>query len=153
MNGAMCTIFIVDDNRGTRMALSRLLEAAGYQVRSFDSAESFLKVQDATTPGCLVLDVCMPGLSGLELQRLLIGSPNARPVIFLTGTDDIQQSVLAMKQGAIDFLTKPIDDRRLFAAVEQALRRDGEQRSERAVLNRIQQCLDTLTPRERVVME
>ena len=153
MNGAMCTIFIVDDNRGTRMALSRLLEAGGYQVRSFDSAESFLKVQDATTPGCLVLDVCMPGLSGLELQRLLVGSPNARPVIFLTGTDDIQQSVLAMKQGAIDFLTKPIDDRRLFAAVEQALRRDGEQRSERAVLNRIQQCLDTLTPRERVVME
>lgn len=75
MNGAMSTIFVVDDDHGTRMALSSLLTAAGYQTRSFESAESFLKEQDATTPGCLLLDVCMPGLSGLELQRLLIGSP------------------------------------------------------------------------------
>ncbi len=109
--------------------------------------------QDATTPGCLLLDVCMPGLGGLELQRLLVGSPNARPIIFLSGTDDIRESVLAMKQGAIDFLMKPIDDVRLIAAVEQALRRDGAQRAERAVLKKIQQCADTLTPRERQVME
>src|SRR5271165_5282128 len=131
MNGAMGTIFVVDDDHGARMALSSLLTAAGYQIRSFESAESFLKEQDATTPGCLLLDVCMPGLSGLELQRLLIGSPIARSIIFLSGTVDIQDSVLAMKQGAVDFLTKPIDDMRLFAAVEQALRRDCEQRSER----------------------
>ena len=153
MNCATRTIFIVDDDHGIRTALSHLLEAAGYQIRSFESAESFLKEQNETTPGCLLLDVCMPGLSGLELQRLLVGSPDARPIIFLTGTDDIEDSVLAMKQGAIDFLTKPIDDMRLFAAVERALRRDGEQRSERVVLKRICQCLDTLTPRERQVME
>jgi FixJ family two-component response regulator len=153
MNSAMRTIFVVDDDYGTRMSLSRLLEAAGYQVRSFESAESFLKEQDATTPGCLLLDIRMPGLSGLELQRLLAGSPNAHPIIFLTGTKDIQESVLAMKQGAIDFLTKPIDDMRLFAAVEHALRLDDELRTERAVLTKIQQCVDTLTPRERLVME
>jgi FixJ family two-component response regulator len=95
----------------------------------------------------------MPGLGGLELQRLLVGSPDARPIIFLSGTGDIQVSVLAMKQGAIDFLTKPIDTMRLLAAVEQALRCDGDQRRERAALKKIQQCVDTLTPRERQVME
>ena len=153
MNGAMCTIFIVDDDHGTRMALSHLLEAAGYQVRSFESAESFLKDQDPTTPGCLLLDVCMPGMGGIELQRLLMGSPSARSIIFLSGTADVQHSVQAMKQGAIDFLTKPIDDIRLFAAVEQALRRDCEQRSEREAIEKIQRCFDTLTPRERLVTE
>jgi two-component system, LuxR family, response regulator FixJ len=149
----MSTIFIVDDDDGIRMALTCLMEAASYQVRSFESAESFLKGQDTTTPCCLLLDICMPGLSGLELQRLLADLPDARPIIFLSGTDDIQESVLAMKQGAVDFLTKPIDEMRLFAAVEHALRRDGEQRSERADLKRLRRCVDTLTPRERVVME
>lgn len=153
MNGEMRTIFIVDDDHSIRTALSHLLQASGYQVHSFESAESFLKEQDATIPGCLLLDVCMPGLSGLELQRLLVGSPTARPIVFLTGTDDIQDSVLAMKQGAVDFLTKPIDDIRLLTAVEQALRRDREQRCEYAVLKKIQQRVDALTPRERVVME
>ena len=153
MNGAMGTIFIVDDDHGTRMALSHLLEAAGYQVRSFESAECFLKDKDRTTPGCLLLDVRMPGMSGIELQRLLIGSPDARSIIFLSATVDVRHSVLAMKQGAIDFLTKPIDDERLFAAVEQALRRDREQRSEREAVEKIQRCFDTLTPRERLVTE
>jgi FixJ family two-component response regulator len=153
MNREMTTIFIVDDDHGIRMALLCLLEAARYQVRSFESAESFLKEQDTTTPGCILLDICMPGLSGLELQCLLVSSPIARPIIFLTGTEDIRNSVLAMKQGAVDFLTKPIDAKRLFAAVEQALRRDEKQRRERAVLKEIQQRVDALTPRERVVME
>jgi FixJ family two-component response regulator len=153
MNLEMNTIFIVDDDHGTRMALSLLLEAAGYQIRAFESAESFLNEHDTTTPGCLLLDICMPGLSGLELQRLLVGSPNARPIIFLSGTDEIRDSVMAMKQGAVDFLTKPVDDMRLLAAVEQALRRDCEQRRECALLNEIRQCVATLTPRERVVME
>lgn len=153
MIGSMCTIFIVDDDHGTRMALSHLLEAAGYQVRTFESAESFLKAQDPTTPGCLLLDVCMPGMSGIELQRLLMGSPDARSIIFFSGTADVRHSVLAMKQGAIDFLTKPIDDVRLFAAIEQALRRGCEQRSERQAIEKIQQCFDTLTPRERLVTE
>lgn len=153
MRGATGTIFIVDDDEGTRMGLSRLLMAAGYRIRLFESAESFLKEQDVTTPGCLLLDVCLPGLSGLELQRLLTRSPDTRPIIFLTGMNDVQDGVLAMKQGAVDFLTKPIDSLCLFAAVERALQRDCEQRCERAVLEGIQRRVDTLTPRERVVME
>jgi FixJ family two-component response regulator len=149
----MSTIFVVDDEYVARMALSRLLAAASYEVRSFESAESFLKEQDSTTPGCLLLDVCMPGLSGLELQHLLGGSHNARPIIFLTGTDDIQHCVLAMKQGAVDFLTKPIDDMRLFAAVEQALRLDRSARAEREMRRLIEKRVKTLTPRERQVMD
>jgi two-component system, LuxR family, response regulator FixJ len=153
MEGAARTVFIVDDSRPMRTALSHLLGAAGYQVRTFESAERFLKEQDADAPGCLVLDVCLPGLSGLDLQRLLGEMPSALPIVFLSGTSDIQISVHAMKAGAVDFLTKPIEDQRLFAAVEQALRRDAEQRRDRAIRNMIQQRMKDLTPRERQVME
>ena len=152
MSGASQTVFIVDDSREVRVGLSRLLSAAGYQVRAFDSAGNFLKDQDADAPGCLLLDVCMPGVSGLELQRSLAGSQSPRPIVFLTGRGDIQTSVNAMKDGAVDFLTKPVDDARLFAAVEQALKRDAEQRLEQAIRNTIQQRLMLLTPREREVM-
>ena len=153
MEGVVGTVFIVDDAREVRMGLSRVLGAAGYPVRSFESAGLFLDQQDDETPGCLLLDVCMPGLSGLELQRALAGSPNARPIVFLTGKGDIEISVHAMKAGAVDFLTKPIDHERLLAAVEEALRRDAEQRLVRALRSRIQQRLEKLTPRERDVME
>jgi FixJ family two-component response regulator len=152
MNGPSHTVFIVDDAREVRAALSRLLAAAGYQVRAFDSAASFLKEQDADAPGCLLLDVCMPDLSGIELQHCLVGSREARPIVFLSGNSDVQTSVSAMKQGAVDFLTKPVDDVQLFAAVDQALQRDAEQRLERAVLETIRRRLDTLTPRERQVL-
>jgi FixJ family two-component response regulator len=152
MNDTARTVYIVDDTREVRTALSRLLGAAGYQVRSFESAERFLAEHDAEAPGCLLLDVCMPGLSGLQLQRVLTGSPGARPIVFLTGKGDIQSSVHAMKEGAVDFLTKPIDDKQLFAAVEQALRRDAEQRLEVAIRSTIQKRHETLTPRERQVM-
>ena len=153
MDGAARTVFIVDDTRQVRMALSRLLAAAGYRVRTFESAERFLREQDAEAPGCLLLDVCLPGLSGLDLQRLLVEMPCARPIVFLSGRSDIQTSVHAMKAGAVDFLTKPIDDERLVAAVEQALRRDAEQRRDHAIRNMIQQRIKELTPREREVME
>lgn len=152
MNDTTRTVYIVDDTREVRTALSRLLGAAGYQVRSFESAERFLAEHDVDAPGCLLLDVCMPGLSGLQLQRVLTGSPAARPIVFLTGKGDIQSSVHAMKEGAVDFLTKPIDDKQLFAAVEQALRRDAEQRLEVAIRSTIQKRHETLTPRERQVM-
>jgi FixJ family two-component response regulator len=152
MNGSSHTVFIVDDAREVRAGLSRLLAAAGYQVRAFESAASFLEEQDAEVPGCLLLDVCMPGLSGLELQRSLLGSREARPIVFLTGRGDVQTSVNAMKEGAVDFLTKPVDDVQLFAAVDQALQRDADQRLERAVVESIQQRLNLLTPRERQVM-
>jgi FixJ family two-component response regulator len=152
MNGITNTVFIVDDAREVRMGLSRLLSAKGYQVRAFESAGTFLREHDAEAPGCLLLDVCMPGVSGIELQQSLADSPFPRPIVFLTGRGDIQTSVHAMKEGAVDFLTKPVDDTRLFAAVEQALRRDAEQRLERTVRNTIQQRLLLLTPRERQVM-
>ncbi len=152
MTGITNTVFIVDDAREVRVGLSRLLSAAGYQVRAFESAGSFLREHDEEAPGCLLLDVCMPGLSGIELQHSLARSPFSRPIVFLTGRGDIQTSVHAMKEGAVDFLTKPVDDSRLFAAVEQALRRDAEQRLERAIRNTIQQRLLLLTPRERQVM-
>lgn len=152
MSREVPTVFLVDDAEEVRSAVSRLLAAAGYQIRLFDSARRFLDEQDAGAPGCLLLDVCMPDLSGIELQRALKGSPHARPIIFLTGMGDIQTSVTAMKAGAVDFLTKPIDAQRLFAAVEQALQLDAEQRLERAFRNEVAQRLIVLTPRERQVM-
>jgi FixJ family two-component response regulator len=153
MNAQSHTVFIVDDAREVRAGLSRLLGAAGYQVRAFDSAASFLKGQDAEVPGCLLLDVCMPGCSGIELQDSLLGSRQARPIVFLTGSGDVRTGVSAMKQGAVDFLTKPVDQVLLFAAVNQALQRDTKQRLERALVDSIQQRLDMLTPRERQVLD
>ena len=142
MDSAMRTVFIVDDARQVRKALSRLLAAADFtRCAHLNLRNTFLREQDTETPGCLVLDVCMPGLSGLDLQRLLVEMSCARPIVFLSGKSDIQTSVHAMKAGAVDFLTKPIDDGRLVAAVEQALRRDAEQRRDRAIGNTIQQRL------------
>jgi FixJ family two-component response regulator len=147
------TVFIVEDAQEVRVALSRMLTVAGYEVRCFESAERFLNEQDVESPGCLLLDVCLPGLSGIELQHQLVDSQRARPIIFVTGTADIQISVQAMKEGAIDFLTKPIDTERLFAAVEQAFRHDREQRAERAIRRAIAKRLQALTARERQVLE
>ena len=152
MNVTAQTVFIVDDSREVRVGLSRLLTAAGYRVRAFESAEDFLAEQDAEDAGCLLLDVCMPNLSGLELQRALTCSRSARPIVFLSGMGDVQTGVEAMKEGAVDFLTKPVDGVKLFAAVEQALRRDQELRLEGSIRNTIQQRLEILTPRELQVM-
>src|ERR1700744_3608209 len=98
MNGVAPTVFIVDDADEVRRSLARILTAAGYEVGSFESAEGFLGYHDPDAPGCLLLDICMPGLSGLELQRALAGSANMRPIVFLTGMSDIQSSVNAMKE-------------------------------------------------------
>jgi RNA polymerase sigma factor (sigma-70 family) len=152
MHGAAQTVFIVDDAPEVRKSLSRVLGAAGYQVRSFESAEGFLAEHHDDAHGCLLLDVCMPGLSGIDLQHALVASPNALPIVFLTGMGDIQTSVDAMKDGAVDFLTKPIDNVRLFAAVDQALQRDEEQRVQAEIRRLIHDRLETLTPRERQVM-
>src|SRR5271166_4137416 len=138
MNGEASTVFIVDDAAEVRTALTRLLEVAGYEVRGFESAERFLEEQDCGVPGCLVLDIGMPGMSGIDLQRALLGSAQARPIIFLTGQGDIQTSVQAMKMGAVDFLTKPIDDVHLLSAVDQGIRLDVAARRERAVCQSIQ---------------
>jgi FixJ family two-component response regulator len=152
MSGIAPTVYIVDDVREVRMALSRLLDASGYQVSAFESAERFLLEQDAEAPGCLLLDVCMPGLSGIELQRTLAGSRCERPIVFLSGKGDVHVGVHAMKEGAVDFLTKPIDHARLVAAVEQAIKRDAEQRRGRDIRRMIRDRLEKLTPREHQVM-
>jgi FixJ family two-component response regulator len=146
------TVFIVDDVPEVRVALSRMLRAAGYAVRALESASLFLAEQVGNASGCLLLDLCMPGMNGLELQRALLGSSRALPIVFLTGGGDIDTGVRAMKAGAVDFLTKPIDSRRLIAAVEQALLCDTKQRLARSLHGVIQHRADTLTPREREVM-
>jgi FixJ family two-component response regulator len=153
MNSASGTVFIVDDNLEVRSSLGRVLSVAGYRTRAFESAEGFLQEQDSAEPGCLLLDIYLPGLSGIDLQRTLVGSPCARPIVFLTGMADIKTSVTAMKAGAIDFLTKPIDSEKLFSAVNEGLRRDAEQRGARAIRSAIESRLSTLTPREREVLK
>jgi FixJ family two-component response regulator len=152
VQNAAPTVFIVDDAPEVRRSLSRVISAAGYEVCAFESAEEFLAEHHGDVPGCLLLDICLPGLSGIELQHALIGSPNALPIIFLTGMGDVETSVGAMKKGAVDFLVKPIDSMRLFAAVELALRRDEEQRQQAAILRVICQRRGSLTPREGEVM-
>jgi FixJ family two-component response regulator len=150
------TVFIVDDAPEVRRGLSRVLGAAGYQVRPFESAECFLEVLDAgdrDSPGCLLLDIFMSGMSGLDLQRALADSGRSRPIVFLTGYGNIEMGVHAMKAGAVDFLTKPIDSVRLIAAVDEAMRLDAAERDERALRNLIRKRLATLTFREREVME
>lgn len=147
------TVFVIDDAPAVRRALSNLLVAAGYRVLAFESAEHFLAEQDVEVPGCLLLDLCLPGLGGIELQRLITAMPCPRPIVFLTGRSDIQTGVYAMKAGAVDFLTKPIDAKRLVAAIDRALRCDEECRSKYAIRRSIQCRFDTLTVRERHVMD
>src|SRR5262245_50013378 len=114
---SMITVFLVDDDAGVLKGLSRLLHARGYDVRSFTSPEEFLAQHDAGVPGCAVFDVSMPGLDGLELQAAVTADGVQRPIIFLTGKGDVPTSVRAMKAGAIDFLTKPVDESDLLAAI------------------------------------
>jgi len=147
------TVFVVDDAEETRAELTRLLGAAGYHVRAFESAERFFEEHDSEAPGCLLLENCMPDMSGLEAQRLLNRSEFTRPIIFLTGHGDIQTSVQAMKQGAVDFLTKPIEEVRLLAAIDQAVQLDLAARHKRAICLDIEQRLRTLTPRQREIMD
>jgi FixJ family two-component response regulator len=146
------TIYLVDDDAGVLKALSRLLRSRGYEVRPYSSPQVFLQEHDPGAPGCAVLDVSMPGLDGLEIQRALTTTTGyQRPVVFVTGKGDIPTSVRAMKAGAIDFLTKPINDSDLFEAVARAEARDSESRRFHSELRSIQAKVGTLTPREREV--
>ena len=146
------TVHLVDDDPGVLKALSRLLRAKGYEVKPYSSPQVFLEEHDVTVPGCAVLDVSMPGLDGLELQRALTASAGShRPVVFITGKGDIPTSVRAMKAGALDFLTKPINDKDLLEAVSRAEVRDAATRANHSELESIQTRIATLTPREREV--
>ncbi|HTM07855.1 MAG TPA: response regulator transcription factor [Verrucomicrobiae bacterium] len=147
------TVFLVDDDASVRKALTRLLRSAGYDVKAFASAREFLDNAQDEGPACLVLDIRMPGLSGIDLQRELQTANAILPIIFITGHGDIPTSVKAMKAGAVDFLPKPVKDHDLLTAIEQALARSARQRAERADLEDIQSRIDSLTPRERQVLE
>jgi FixJ family two-component response regulator len=146
------TVFLVDDDAGVVKALSRLLRAKGYNVRSFASAEEFLKRHDMTVAGCAVFDVSMPGLDGLALQQVFTADGKQRPVIFLTGKGDIQKSVRAMKAGAVDFLTKPVRDKDLLDAIARAMAEDARKRQTRTEVAAIEAKIATLTTREREVL-
>jgi FixJ family two-component response regulator len=152
MTDAAFIVFLVDDDAGVLKALSRLLRARGYEVEAFTSPQEFLAGHDASIPGCAVFDVSMPGLDGLQLQQALTAGGSQRPVIFLTGKGDIPTSVRAMKAGAIDFLTKPVDDADLLAAIARAETEDATTRHAGAELDSINARFAVLTPREREVM-
>ncbi len=148
------TVFLVDDDASVRRALARLIKSADHQVQTFSSAREFLDsgLQNKGAPACLVLDVRLPGLSGLDLQQELLARNLNLPIIFITGHGDIPMSVKAMKAGAVDFLPKPIKDTDLLRSVEQAIARATREQAERYELEDIHSRVQTLTPREREVM-
>jgi len=148
----MTTIVVVDDDPAVRKALSRVLREEGLNVETFESAEAFVARPDRRAPACLVLDVTMPGLDGLELQRRLTEEGQAFPIVFLTGHGDIPMSVQAIKAGAADFLTKPVNSDRLISAVRAALEQGSSARQSRAEIAAFEQRLATLTSREREVL-
>jgi FixJ family two-component response regulator len=143
---------LVDDDPSVLRALTRLFAAAGLEPRAFPSPAAFLAAHDPTTPGCLVLDIALPGLDGLELQQALAASDCARPIVFITGRGDIPMSVRAMRSGAVDFLTKPVKDTELLAAVRRAIEMDRRARAARLELDALRRRLASLTPREREVL-
>lgn len=145
-------VFVVDDDASMREALSRLLNAVGLRAKTFGSAQEFLQSELPDVPGCAVLDVRLPGLSGLDLQREMVERGIHVPVVFITGHGDIPMSVQAMKAGALEFLTKPFRDQDLIDAVRSGIHRDRKARVERAELAQLRDSLAHLTKREREVM-
>jgi FixJ family two-component response regulator len=146
-------VFVVDDDPSIRDALTSLIRSVGLRVETFESARAFLTRQPPDAPGCLVLDVRLPGLSGLDLQRELAAAQITMPIIFITGHGDIPMTVQAMKAGAVEFLTKPFRDQELLDAIAQAIGRDRVERQQRADLAALRQRYMLLTPREREVMQ
>ena len=145
-------VFVVDDDPSVRSSLKFLLSTVGLHVESFESADTFLRKNPPDAPSCLVLDVRLPGLSGLDFQRELAARKISIPIVFLTGHGDIPMSVRAMKAGAVEFLTKPFRDQDLLDAVRIALERDRARREEEKEVMILQQRFDTLTSREREVI-
>jgi FixJ family two-component response regulator len=146
------TVFVVDDDVTVLRALSRLLRSADYEVRAFESAQEFLAQHHPATPGCVISDIAMPVIDGLQLQSALSETGVLRPIIFLTGRGDIPMTVRAIQAGAVDFLTKPVNDTDLFDAIDRARAYDDATRGERQQLASIEEGLNRLTPRERQVL-
>jgi FixJ family two-component response regulator len=145
-------IFVVDDDPSMRKAVDRFLRSVGLDVQTFESTEQFQQSEKPDAPACLVLDIRMPGKSGLDFQRELAEADSQIPIIFITGHGDIPMSVHAMKAGAIEFLTKPFRDQDLLAAIEVGIKKDRERRRGAAILSTLQARFAVLAPREREVM-
>lgn len=148
MNTSDAIVFVIDDDESMREALKSLIRSVGLKVETFASAHEFLQSRRSDIPACLILDVRMPGLSGLDLQRDLTEANIHIPIIFITGHGDIPMSVRAMKAGAVEFLTKPFRDQDLLDAIQQALERDRSERSQRADKVELLNRYHSLTPRE-----
>ncbi len=147
------TVFVVDDDREVREAIELLMDSIGLAAASFGSAQEYLDQFDPARPGCLVLDVRMKGMSGLDLQQRLAQEPIHPPVIVITGHGDVPMAVRAVKAGAVDFIEKPFNDQTLLDAVHRALEKDGENRGEASRLASIQERLTRLTAREREILD
>jgi FixJ family two-component response regulator len=145
------TVFVIDDDASVRRGLARLLKSAGYTVEVFASADSFLARPSVASDGCILVDLRMPGKSGLELQEALMAAGADLPLIFISGDADVPSSVRALKRGVVDFLVKPFDDATMLAVVETALARHAEERAARAQRQSASGLLATLTAREREV--
>jgi len=153
MAGPKAIVFVVDDDLSVREGLGSLIRSAGLGVETFASAQEFLARSRPDVPSCLVLDVRLPGLSGLDLQRRMAEVNIEIPIVFITGHGDVPTSVRAMKAGAVEFLTKPFADRDLLDAIQQAIKRDRAARRQHAEMAELEARYESLTPREREVME
>ena len=150
---AQSIVFVVDDDVSVRESLELLIEFAGWQPETFAAAADFLARPRTTTPSCLVLDVSLPDLNGLELQKLIASERTDMPIIFITGHGDVPMSVQAMKGGAVEFLTKPFDDEILLSAIRHALTRSASVLDEQSETASLRSTYDSLTPREQEVMQ
>jgi two-component system, LuxR family, response regulator FixJ len=147
------TIFVIDDDASVRKSLSRLLDSVGFSAESFASADEFLKRERFEGIGCIILDVRLPGLSGMDLQDELNKADYSMPIIFITGHGDIPMSVQAMKKGAVDFLPKPFDEDQLLDALRKAIEKDMQAKAERAGARDILERMEQLTPREYEILQ
>ena len=153
MNATMPAVFVVDDDDAVRDSLRELLDSVGLEAETFASARDFLDAYDPPRPGCLVLDIRMPGMSGLELQERLNERDVNLPIVFITGHGDVPMAVEAMKRGAVDFIQKPFRDQELLDRINLALEHNRERRDTEAARHIIADRIETLTPREREIME
>jgi FixJ family two-component response regulator len=152
MSEPQSIVFVVDDDASVRRAIQRLIESVGLRVESLGSAREFLQANRSDVPSCLVLDIRLPGKSGLELQRELAEANMPIPIVFITSHGDVPMTVRAMKAGAVEFLTKPFRDQDLLDAVQLALERDRARRHQSAEIATLRERLESLTPRERQVL-
>ncbi len=151
MTTADVTVFVVDDDVSVRKSVARLIESMGLKVETFASAREYLKQDPCEGPACLVLDVRMPEMSGLDLQDELTSAGLSMPIIFITGHGNVPMSVKAVKAGAVDFIEKPFDDQTLLDAINEAIKRDRKSKLDQAEINEIQKRVDSLTKREKEV--